>query len=410
LGLSTGRAAEPIGWPAAIQFDGPAFRTGWMQMTNIKRLRVGVIGCGGIAQMMHLPFLFSLPERYEIAALSDLSPGVLEVMGARFQVPPGRLFSSYQDLVTQDLDAVLVLTGGDHYAPVLAALRSDKHVLVEKPLCFSLREADELIAAAEQAQVKLQVGYMKRYDPGYLYAQQRLAEMQGLRYVQINTLHPSEEDYLRIHNLVRFNDVPGEAIQRIRAADSRSIAEAIGQVSPALQAMYTDVLLGSMVHDINALRGLLGEPGQVLFTDLWPAGQENASVTTVIQYPAEIRVVYTWTYLNDLRDYFEEIALMSPGNRLRIQWPSPYLKHFPTPIVFQGMEDGTAYEKRVLVSYDEAFRRELIAFYENIVNNLQPLTGAADAREDIRWLQRIFAALHPVGLGGEAAAQANVLA
>ncbi len=373
-------------------------------MSNNQRLRVGVIGCGGIAQMMHLPFLFGMPERFEIAALSDLSPGALKVMGARFQVPADRLFTNYQDLVALDLDAVLVLTGGDHFAPVLAAIQSGKHVFVEKPLCFSLREADVLIAAAKQAGVKLQVGYMKRYDPGYLYAQQRLAEMRDLRYVQINTLHPSEEDYLGIHNLVRFNDVPAEAIQRIREADGKSITEAIGPVSPSLRAMYTDVLLGSMVHDINALRGLIGEPERVLFTELWPLDQENASVTTVIRYPGDLRVVYTWTYLNDLRNYFEEIALMSSGNRLRIQWPSPYLKHFPTPIVFEGMENGAAFEKRVMVSYDEAFRRELIAFYNNIVDNCQPLTDAADARKDIRLLQQVFAALKPTGLSGEAAA------
>src|SRR5262249_23963323 len=102
-------------------------------------------------------------------------------------------------------------------------------------------------------------------------------------------------------------------------------------------------------------------------------------------------------------DYFEEIAVMSPANRLRIQFPSPYLRHFPTPVVFQGMENGAAFEKRVEASYDEAFRRELIAFHECIVADQQPLTSAADARGDIRLLQQIFAALKPEGLGGEAA-------
>ncbi len=93
---------------------------------------------------------------------------------------------------------------------------------------------------------------------------------------------------------------------------------------------------------------------------------------------------------------------MSPAHRLRIQFPSPYLRHFPTPVVFEGMEDGAAFEKRVTASYDEAFRRELVAFYDNIIHNRQPLTSAADARGDIRLLQEIFAALHPQGLGGEA--------
>ena len=353
--------------------------------------------------MMHLPFLFSLSDLFEISALSDISPGVLQVMGDRFQVPAGAHFTDYQDLVAMDLDAVLVLSGGDHYPQVLAAIEAGKHVFVEKPLCFTLQEADQLIAAADRANVKLMVGYMKQYDPGYLYARQCLKEMRGIRYVQINTLHPSEDDYLAIHNLVRFNDVPPETLERIREMDGRRVVEAVGAVSPGLQVMYADVFLGSMVHDTNALRGLLGEPEQVLFSDLWPAGEHPASVTTVLKYPEEIRVVYTWTYLADLRDYFQEMAVMSAANRLRIQFPSPYLKHFPTPVVFQGMENGAAFEKRVLASYDEAFRRELIAFHDSVVEDRQPLTGAADARGDIRLLQQIFAALHPQGLGGEAA-------
>ncbi len=372
-------------------------------MSHTKRLRAGVVALGGIAQMMHLPHLFSMPERFEIAALCDISPGLLKVMGARYQVPENAHFSRFEDLVAQDLDVVLVLTAGDHYLPALAAIQTGKHVFVEKPLCFTLAEADSLIDAAARANVKLMVGYMKRYDPGFLYAQQRAKEMRDIRYVQINTLHPSEDDYLRIHNLVRFNDVPPEVIERLREQDGRRVVEAVGNISPSLKWMYVEVLLGSMVHDTNALRALLGEPERVQFTELWPAGQQNSSVTTLIKYPGETRVVYTWTYLNDLRNYFEEIALMSSANRLRIQFPSPYLRHFPTPIVFEGMEDGAAFEKRVTASYEEAFRRELEAFYEAIVSDQQPLTTAADARCDIRLLQKILAALHPEGLGGEAA-------
>jgi predicted dehydrogenase len=372
-------------------------------MAIIERLRVGVIGCGGIAQMMHLPFLSSMPDRFEIAALCDLSPGVLRMMSERYQVPASRCTNHYEDLVTHNLDAVLVLSGGDHYFQALAAIRAGLHVFVEKPLCFNLQEADSLIDAANRAKVKLQVGYMKRYDPGYVFAQDCARQMSGMRYVQINTLHPAEDDYLSIHNLVRFNDISTETIQALRQADTKAIVEAIGNVSLSLKAMYSDVFLGSMIHDINAMRGLLGEAEKVLFSELWPADQENSSVTTIIKYPGETRVVFTWTYLSDLRNYFEEIALMSPANRLRIQFPSPYLRHFPTPIVFEGMENGAAFEKRVTASYDEAFRRELAAFHENVTNDLIPLTDAGDARRDISLLQEIFAALHPMGLGGEAA-------
>jgi predicted dehydrogenase len=298
---------------------------------------------------------------------------------------------------------VLVLTGGNHYPQVLAALDAGKHVFVEKPLCYTAREASALVDAAARAHVKLMVGYMKRYDPGYQYAQRRLREMNDPRYIQINTLHPSEDDYLRIHNIVHFDDVPAEVVKRIRETEDKQIVEAVGEVAPALRSLYANVLLGSMVHDVNALRGLVGEPDTVLLTAVWFDGRGDPSITTLLRYAGPLRAVYTWTYLPDLVNYFEEIAIMSPANRLRIQFPSPYLGHFPTPIVFEGMEAGAAFEKRVVASYDEAFRQELIAFHDCIVNDRQPLTDAAEARRDIQLLQQIFAAFHPEGLGGEAA-------
>ncbi len=374
-----------------------------MLRNDSRRLRVGVIGCGSIAQMMHLPYLRSLPDLFEIVAISDLSPGVLQAVGERYGVSESRRFTDSRDLLTLDIAAVLVLSGGNHYPQALAALQRGKHVLVEKSLCYTVREADELMDAARNANVKLMVAYMKRFDPGYVYAQDRIREMQDIRYVQLNTLHPAEDDYMSIHEIARFDDVPAQALRPIREAEGRQVVEAVGEVSSTLRALYVDIFLGSMVHDCNALRGLLGEPEEVLFAELWPAGQREVSVTTVLRYPGHIRVVYTWASLPKLRDYFQEIAVMSPANRLRIQFPSPYLKHVPTPVVLQGMDHGAAFEKRIQASYAEAFREELIAFHHCIVNDTPPLTDAADARADIVLLQRIFAALKPAGLGGEAA-------
>ncbi len=373
-------------------------------MSTSPPLRVGVIGCGGIAQMMHLPHLRELSELYELAAISDLSPGLNQVLGARYQIPSDACFTEYTTLLAQDVDAVLVLSGGNHYAPALAALNAGKHVFVEKPLCYSTREADELRDAATAANRTLMVGYMKRYDPGYLYAQARVREMQDLRYIQLNTLHPAEEDYVRHHGIVRFNDVPLEVFARLNEGEAPQIRHAVGDVSPALQRTYVGMFLSSMIHDTNVLRGLVGEPERVLFAELWATEKDGASLTTVLAYPNDLRVVYTWSYLGVLRDYFQELAVMSSASRLRIQFPSPYLKNFPTPVVFQGMENGAAFEKRVVVSYAEAFKQELIAFHDCVVNQQTPLTDVTDARNDIELLQKIFAVTHPAGLGGEAAA------
>jgi predicted dehydrogenase len=366
------------------------------------KLRVGLIGCGGIAQMMHLPFLEKNSDLFEIKALCDLSAKVLNAMGERYRVLPENRYTDFENLVREKLDAVFVTSGGDHAPQILAALNADKHVFVEKPLCYTLKEADSLIEMADRKNKKLMVGYMKRYDPGYLYAKKRLGEMGEIRYVQMNTLHPEEEGYLAFYGLLQADDVPASKIREIRDIESKRVLEAIGNVSPTLQAEYTDVLLGSMVHDINAMRGLLGEPERVLFAEHWPAEEKPGGITATIQYPGALRVVYTWIFLAELRDYFQEIAILSSTNRLRIQFPSPYLKNFPTPVIFQKMKNGAATEEKVVVSYDEAFELELKAFYDYVLNDAKPLTDAADARCDIRILQEILAALHPKGLAGEA--------
>lgn len=372
-------------------------------MGDSRRLKVGVIGCGGIAQMMHLPYLQNLSERFEVVALCDLSRGVLTAMGHRYHVPEARQFLDYRDLIKlEDIDAVIILSAGNHAEQSLTAIQAGKHVLVEKPMCFTLAEADAIIAAQKEANVKLMVGYMKRYDPGFVYAQNFIQSMEDIQYVQINTLHPSENDYRNIHNIVRVDDIPTSVIEALRNADDTQIIKAVGEVDPFLRGKYANLFLGSMIHDTNALRGLLGEPEKVLFTEMWPNKPNEVSVTTVIRYPKHIRVVYTWTFLEALRDYFQEIAVMSSDNRVRIQFPSPYLDSSPTPILIQGMEDGSAYTKRVEVSYDDAFKCELIAFHDCVVNDSEPLTDARDGRGDIALLQQIFATMQPKGLAGEA--------
>ena len=71
-------------------------------------LRVGVVGCGQIAQIMHLPYLTELPQ-FRVTAVCDLSSKVVDAVGERFGVPAR--FTDFTDLVSQDdIDAVAILT------------------------------------------------------------------------------------------------------------------------------------------------------------------------------------------------------------------------------------------------------------------------------------------------------------
>ena len=85
---------------------------------------------------------------FELKAICDVSPGLIESLGSYYNV--SRCFLDYRDLIEEDLDVVIVLTPGSHAAAAIAAMEAGKHVIVEKPMCFTLREADAMIATSRR--------------------------------------------------------------------------------------------------------------------------------------------------------------------------------------------------------------------------------------------------------------------
>src|SRR5438552_16874210 len=106
---------------------------------------------------MPLPYRRALSDRFERAAVRDLSPGTARAAERAYGVE--RHLTDWRELVACDLDAVMVRTSASHAPPAIAAARRGLHVFVEKPMCFTLREADEMIAACRDANVTLTVGY-----------------------------------------------------------------------------------------------------------------------------------------------------------------------------------------------------------------------------------------------------------
>ena len=106
-------------------------------------------------------------------------------------------------MLESELDAVMVLTSGNHAPIAIAAARAGVHVFVEKPMALSVADGLAMIEAAEQAGVCLMVGTMKRYDPAYERLAELLADMRGdLRLARVTTLESPVRAYVAHYPLL----------------------------------------------------------------------------------------------------------------------------------------------------------------------------------------------------------------
>jgi predicted dehydrogenase len=141
-------------------------------------LRVGVLGCGPIAQFAHFDACRKA-RNAELYALCDVAGDLVARMAAVHQ--PRRTFLRYEEMLADpDLDAVIVATSDPfHVALSRQALEAGKHVLVEKPLGVSVEECEDLAECARNTGRILQVGNMKRFDPGIAFAHRFIREEMG---------------------------------------------------------------------------------------------------------------------------------------------------------------------------------------------------------------------------------------
>src|SRR4051794_40905911 len=102
-------------------------------------IRLGIIGCGAIAQVQHLPNLATLREEFNVAIVCDRSPALAEHVAGAFHVP--RWVTEYRALLESDVEAVLLCHTDPKTEVAVAAFEAGKHVFIEKPVCFSLEEA-----------------------------------------------------------------------------------------------------------------------------------------------------------------------------------------------------------------------------------------------------------------------------
>jgi myo-inositol 2-dehydrogenase/D-chiro-inositol 1-dehydrogenase len=361
-------------------------------------LRLGVIGLGAVAQAVHLPLITKHPGIFEPSALCDLSPSACARLADRLGVDGGRRFTSASELIeAEDLDAVAILTSGSHGELAAAAARAGLAVFCEKPLAYTLAEADALA----ELEPRLMLGYMKLYDPAVERARELLAGRPAPRAVDVTVLHPPDAPQLAHAALPpRPTDVAAAVLEELGAAEAAAVERALGDVPADVGRLYTEVILGSIVHELAVIRYLLGGPLTVERADAW---EQSVALDGVL--PSGARVTIRWHYLERYPAYREEVRVHDDAGTVALTFQAPYLLHAPTVLtVVDGDGDG---ERRSESRWTaEAFEREWLAFADFAAGGAPPRAGIAEGRADVVACQAAVASLaarNGIDVGGEAA-------
>jgi predicted dehydrogenase len=348
------------------------------------RKRVAVIGAGLISQAMHLPHLALLRDRFELAVVADPSRTVRERVGDRFAIPV-RVATAAEAIAHPGLDAVVIATpNATHARTVLDALDAGLHVFVEKPLSITLAHVDAIVAAERAANRVVQVGYNNRFDRSYERLLSELPDsIAGLRYISVLMHDPEFDPYFGAEDLVRGSDVPRELIEQTRADEAAQVGEAVGADDEDAVRAFSGGFLGSLVHQVNMVHGMLermGEPLPATVTggDTWAAGE---ALTGSVQLSNGARWDNAWIQLLHLQEYQETIKLYFEDSIRSLEIPSPWLRQAPSLYTLATAGAGGR-EASQFSSYDEAYERELVHFHQCMLGAEECRTPPSQARID----------------------------
>ena len=225
--------------------------TGESETTALgRRIRLGYVGAGNLAQKVHLPN-FAAIEGCELVALAEVRRDLGERVQRRYDIP--KLYASHRELAADPhVDAIAVSAPFALQGEIARdCLLAGKHVFMEKPMAVSLAQADRMLGAEREGGARLMVAYMKRHDAGNELAHATVAQWR-------RTGELGRILYVRAHGFCgdwqAGIDTP---VERSEEPPPRTDAAQLPDWLPAEEAGRYVGYLQQYTHNVNLARYLL---------------------------------------------------------------------------------------------------------------------------------------------------------
>lgn len=215
-------------------------------------IRIGVIGAGRIGKI-HAENLATRVPGAQVIAISDIDLAAAEETASRLHVP--QVSADYRDILNNKMvDAVAICSSTNTHARItIEAAQAGKHIFCEKPIDNDLEKIDQALAAAKKANVKLQVGFNRRFDPDFRKAREMIADgkIGQLHLLRITSRDPAPPpiEYVRIsggifldmtiHDFDMARYLSGSEIEEVFVAGGVLVDPKIGEAGDVDTAVIT---------------------------------------------------------------------------------------------------------------------------------------------------------------------------
>ena len=348
----------------------------------MSRLRVGYVGCGFMAQRVHLPNLAAIPD-CELVALAEVRPLLGRKVQERYRIP--RLYPSHVELAADPEVEAVCVSAAFHVQGEIAKdlLLAGKHVFMEKPMAISIPQAEAILAASRQTGARLMVGYMKRYDAGNELFRSTL---DGFR----ASGELGEIVYARNHGFcgdwTAGIDTPVETTDEPAPASPAPIPS---WLPPEFFKDYVGYLQ-QYTHNINLLRWFLdaGDRVQVKHVDF-----DSDGYTGIVVFDMNgTRAVLESGRLSYYR-WDEHTQVYLRHGWLRTWAPPLLLRNAPAEVeIYRGGETQTFTTPLPKDRWSWSYKRELEHFVRQVRSGEPFRTSGEDTLTDVRLFEDIYRA------------------
>ena len=350
-------------------------------------LRVGLIGAGEVAQVIHLPTLQLMNHLYTVSAICDVSQKTVDFCKNRYNIPLAT--TNPDDVIYHpDIDVIFNLTSDDHHETIaVAALKAGKNVMQEKPISLSVESAMRIAQAEKEAKngARVFVGYMRRYAPSFVNAFKReVASIDRVLYARSRGIVGPNAYFVNQSGTFPMkmpDDIISEAVVKRGELLGQLRREAFNGDEAAEEVVKFWRHLGSLgSHDLSLMREVLGFPESVAGVSVNPP-----FYSAILNYKTS-RGSFSVTYetgIDDVARFDSHLTVYGKNKTVSIQYDTPYIKGLAIKVKVDELnEHDEAISKEIVSSYEDAYTAELEEMHACFTKGRRIKTSAEDALQD----------------------------